>query len=480
MATSDPATSLNRRFLTALVCVAALIVLDQLLIQPELSRLASDAPVINVSGRQRMLSQNLTKTALVLAWETDSTIHAARQEELSHLLELWTRSHLGLQHGDAAMQLPGTNSAAVTAEFTRLEPDFSAMHAAARAILNLSSTHGPEAPELAGHVRTLLQHEPQFLNRMHTIVGLYEAEARQHVASLERTGWTIALAILATMLGLALIAIRPAADRLARQYRQSQRQCRTLADQLAHADRLKSVGEIAAGIAHEVNQPLGAIANYAEGLLARMASGTATVEELTPPLQRMLAAALKAGQVIRRVKRFSQNRPHVMTDTSLNDLVRDALDLFEPELHRRNVRVELRLDESQPQLTCDALQISQVLTNLVQNALRALEATPADRRHLIVTTGREGDDQVMLSVADSGPGIDPEMLPRLFRPFSTDRVDGLGIGLSIVRSIVEGHGGTASGANRDVGGAKFVIRLPRQAAPSAAVEIPEGTGARYG
>jgi two-component system, LuxR family, sensor kinase FixL len=477
---SDPAASLNRRFLAALACVAALIVLDQLLIQPELSRLASDAPVINVSGRQRMLSQKLTKTTLVLAWETDPAARAARRQELAELLEVWTRSHRGLQFGDPDMRLPGTSSPAVATEFAALEPDFVAMQTAANAILQLASTVAADAPELDVHVRTILHHEPRFLDRMHAIVGLYEAEARQRVTSLERTGWTIAAAILATMLGLACFAIRPAAERLARQYRQSQRQCQTLADQLAHADRLKSVGEIAAGIAHEVNQPLGAIANYSEGSLARIASGTATIEELTPPLQRMLAAALKAGQVIRRVKRFSQNKPHVMAETSLNELVRDALDLFEPELHQRNVRVELRLDESQPTLTCDALQISQVLTNLVQNSLRALEAKSAGERNLIVTTGQDGDDHVMVTVADSGPGIAPDMLPRLFRPFSTDRTDGMGIGLSIVRSIVEGHGGTVSAANRDVGGAKFVIRLPRQAAPVAALEIPEGTGARHG
>ncbi|MDZ4683763.1 MAG: ATP-binding protein [Planctomycetaceae bacterium] len=471
MSPSDPARSLNRRFLAALVCVAALIVLDQWLIQPELSRLASDAPVINVAGRQRMLSQKLTKTALVLARETDPVLRERSRQELSGVLDLWSRSHRGLQDGDPELRLPGTSTPEVAAAFAELEPEFVAMHAAAQSILRTSTAQPTDLDE---QVRTLLHHEPRFLERMHAIVGLYESEARRRVTSLERTGWTIAIAIVATMAGLALFAIRPAARRLERQYLQSQRQCETLADQLAHADRLKSVGEIAAGIAHEVNQPLGAIANYAEGSLARIASGSTTVEELRSPLQRMLAAALKAGQVIRRVKRFSQNRPHVVMTASLNDLVRDVLDLFEPELRRRQIRVALNLDESEPTLSCDALQISQVLTNLVQNAVRALDAVPESNRWLTAITSHDGEESVTATIRDSGPGIAPDMLNRLFRPFSTDRTDGLGMGLSIVRSIVEGHGGTVSGSNAEYGGAVFTVRLPRQGATALPANVLEG------
>jgi two-component system, LuxR family, sensor kinase FixL len=465
LAAVDPARSLHRRFLAAWACIAALIVLDQLLIQPELSRIGFDAPVINVAGRQRMLSQRLTKTALVLARETDPEVQTNLRRELSDVLELWSRSHRGLQDGDPELRLPGTSSAEVASAFSGLQPDFDAMHAAARSMLRTTEFDEP--------VQTLLEHEPRFLDQMHGIVGLYESEARQRVVWLERTGWIIAAAILITMGGLAWLAIRPAAERLARQYRQSQRQCATLADQLAHADRLKSVGEIAAGIAHEVNQPLGAIANFAEGALARMASGT-TVSELTTPLQRILAAALKAGQVIRRVKRFSQDRPHVVMTASLNDLVREVLDLFEPELRHRQIQVAEQFDPSEPTLSCDALQISQVLTNLVQNAVRAFDNVPEAERWLTVTTAYNAES-VVVTIRDTGPGIAPAMLLKLFQPFSTDRPEGLGMGLSIVRSIVEGHGGTVSGRNGDYGGAVFTVRLPMHTAV-----IEAGTPAEAG
>jgi two-component system sensor kinase FixL len=452
--TVDPARSLNRRFLAAWAWIAALIVLNQALIQPELSRVGSDAPVMNIAGRQRMLSQKLTKTALVLARESDSERQTKLRDELAEVLDLWSRSHHGLQAGDAELRLPGTNSAAVTVAFAELQPDFDAMHAAAEIMLGTTNSDEP--------VRRLLAHEPQFLERMHAIVGLYEAEARQRVGWLEWTGGTIAAAILITMGSLAWFAIRPAAKRLAQQYRQSQRQCATLADQLAHADRLKSVGEIAAGIAHEVNQPLGAIANYAEGSLARIATGSATVSDLTSPLQRILAAALKAGQVIRRVKRFSQDRPHVVMTASLNDLIREVLDLFEPELRRRQIRVAEQFDLAEPTLSCDALQISQVLTNLIQNALQALDGTPEAERWLMIATAHDAES-VTVTIRDTGPGIAPAMLAKLFQPFSTDRPEGLGMGLSIVRSIVEGHGGTISGSNGDYGGAVFAVHLPIQA-----------------
>jgi two-component system sensor kinase FixL len=469
VASVDPALSLHRRFLTAWVGIATLIVLDQALIQPELTRMASDAPVINISGRQRMLSQKLTKTALVIAQETDPRVQRARQRELADVLELWTRSHQGLQSGAVEWKLPGRNSVVVVSALAALKPDFDAIQAAASDLVS----HAGAAPEAPALVRTILDHEPRYLDQMNAIVGLYEAEARQRVVWLERTGWTIAAAILTTMAGLAWFAIRPAASRLAAQYRQSQRQCATLADQLAHADRLKSVGEIAAGIAHEVNQPLGAIANYAEGALARIASGAAVAEDLVSPLQRMLAAALKAGQVIRRVKRFAQHRPHIVQTTAVNSLVRDVLDLFEPELNTRSIHVAEQFADPSPELTCDALQISQVLTNLIQNAIRAVSITEVGERWLTLITAGD-DEMVTITVRDTGPGVAPEMLARLFQPFSTDHPEGLGMGLSIVRSIVEGHGGTISGGNGDYGGAVFTVRLLIQPATEAAILTEAG------
>ncbi len=576
MSRRHPAASLNRRYLAALLCIAGLIVLDQLLIQPALSQLTFDAPVINVSGRQRMLSQRLTKTALVLVQETEPARRRARRQELSEVVALWTRSHVGLQQGDRELSLPGRNPAKVTAAFMRLEPHFAAMRDAALRLAALPDEQLITQSVGRGELATLLEHEPRFLTQMNAIVGLYEGETRSRVRQLVSTGWTIAVGILATMWLLHTLAIRPATQLLERQYvetqdqyqavidsisegllrlnpqgqilyaneqiarlagrprtalrglsayslfpaqqlawlgepslpagamqaprewelrrsdgstrtcwvspcrltneaqgttgwivlvmdvteqRAAERRTQALADQLAHADRLKSMGEIAAGLAHEVNQPLGAIANFAEGSLARLEQGATTADELEQPLRRILSAALRAGGIIRRVKQFSQKRPHTVAEADLNHLIRETIDLFASEWPRRRVRCDLEPAAEPLVVECDALQIGQVLTNVVQNALHALEGVTGRERTIRITATR-AEDGGRITIRDNGPGIPPAVLDRLFEPFSTTRPDGLGMGLSIVRSIMEAHGGTITAENDPAGGACVTIRLP--------------------
>lgn len=578
MSSRRPATSLRRRYFAALLCVAALIVLDQLLIQPELAKLSFDAPVINVSGRQRMLSQNLTKTALILVQETDPVQRRKHHQSLTEILNLWTRSQAGLRFGDAEMQLPGNNPVEVEAAFQDVEPHFETIRAAALKLLEeAEQTSGPMRAEEHQQVAIILEHEPQFLSRMHHIVGMYEEETRRHVERLERTSWTIAGAILLTMGLLHVIAIRPATRLLERQFVQAEDQyqaviesinegltqvdragrivfcnqqfslltgrtpeslqgmlaerlfangtlspllqsevtpsgmtqsqelqlltpngesricwvsprrlldddqrtrgwvlvvmdvterraaearAQSLSDQLAHADRLKSVGEIAAGLAHEVNQPLGAITNYAEGALVRLANGQLTLAEVETPLRRIVSAALRAGGIIHGVKRFSQHRPHTLAAADMNELVQEIVELCGFELRRRGVRCHVDCQNPLPRVSCDVLQIGQVLTNLIQNAAQALEQQPADRREIWLETRRLDEDRLLLTVRDNGPGIPPGILSRLFEPFSTTRTEGLGMGLSIVRSIVEAHSGVVTASEPSNGGAEFRVILP--------------------
>lgn len=584
MSRRHPAASLNRRYLAALLCIAGLIVLDQVLIQPELARLAFDAPVINVAGRQRMLSQRLAKTALVLQHPTTLEQKTQRLKELKQIVDLWARSQRGLQVGDKALNLPGNNPPIVRAAFERIEPHFTAIRTAAEDLLRVTGDAAEtDASTAARLVSIILEHEPNFLLEMDNLVGIYEGETRQHVAQLEHTSWTIAAAILATMWVLHMIAIRPATQLLERQYvetqdqyravvesineglirldkqgrilfanqqfsrlvgrppkelgglvaatlfrgpklflwphgdssgeaadvacemellsptaeprvcwvspcrlsddagqtsgwvvlvmdvsdqRAAERRAQALTDQLTHADRLKSMGEIAAGLAHEVNQPLGAIANFAEGCLARISAGNANVADLEPPLRRILGASLRAGGIIRRVKQFSQKRPHTLAEAELNSLVQETVELFTMELQRRRVACELHLALAPLPLECDALQVGQVLTNLLQNAMHALEQSAAESRVVEVHTTAVSDDEILLIVRDHGPGFPATILGRLFEPFSTSRPDGLGMGMSIVRSIVEAHSGTISAENLEQG-AQVTIRLPaRQRSPA--------------
>jgi len=578
MSSRRPATSLRRRYFAALLCVAALIVLDQLLIQPELAKLTFDAPVINVSGRQRMLSQNLTKTAMILVQETDAAQRAKHRQTLSEILNLWTRSQAGLRFGDAELQLPGQNPPEVEAAFQDVEAHFETIRTATMNLLDEPADRTSEQRDADDQqVAIILEHEPQFLSRMHRIVGMYEAETRSHVERLERTSWTIAGAILLTMGLLHIIAIRPATRVLERQFVQAEDQyqaviesinegltqvdragrivfcnqqfslltgrapeslqgmlaeklfvagtlrpllqsqvsptesaqpqelqlltpagqnricwvsprrlldddnrtrgwvlvvmdvterraaearAQSLSDQLAHADRLKSVGEIAAGLAHEVNQPLGAITNYAEGALVRLNKGELTLAEVETPLRRIVSAALRAGGIIHGVKRFSRHRPHTLAQTDINVLVQEIVELCGFELRRHQVRCHVDCQGSLPLVSCDVLQIGQVLTNLIQNASQALEQQPADQRDIWLETRQLDEARLQLTVRDNGPGIPPDILSRLFEPFSTTRTEGLGMGLSIVRSIVDAHGGTVTASPLPAGGVEFRVTLP--------------------
>lgn len=578
MSRRHPAGALSRRYLVAFLCIATLIVLDQLLIQPELARLAFDAPVINVSGRQRMLSQRLAKSALVLQQADRPLEQATRSAELADIVKLWTRSHLGLQRGDPEMNLPGDNPPVVQAAFGRIEPHFQAIRVAAERIVAQSEAAAANGTvvDVSADVDEILRHETSFLREMDHLVGLYETETRSHVERLQWTSWTIAAAILATMAALHLIAISPATALLERQYvetedqytavvdsineglmrldpqgrivfanrqfctlsgrpaedlrgrvavtlfggpqpflfmnpapadnalpmacelelftaqgdarscwvspcrlvnehqsttgwmvlvmdvteqRAAERKAQQLVDQLAHADRLKSMGEVAAGLAHEVNQPLGAISNYAEGCLARIDAGDADVHEFEHPLRRILAAALRAGGITRRVKQFSQKRPHTVAVADLNSLVQETIELFSGELRRRSIACSTQLASEPLNIECDALQLGQVIANLLQNSMQASDQQPTARRSVTIETARLSEDEVSLIVRDDGPGFSEEILGRLFERFSTSRADGMGMGLSIVRSIVEAHGGSIIAGNLAVG-AQVKVNLP--------------------
>ena len=249
---------------------------------------------------------------------------------------------------------------------------------------------------------------------------------------------------------------------------------RELLDQLTHANRLRAMGEMAAGLAHELHQPLGAIANYAEGALARLEASCGS-DELERPLRAILRSALRGGAIIRRARCFAQLRPHQVAPESINDLVREVEQLCLPEAHRRNVAIALDLSSDLPLLPIDAVQIQQVLTNLIQNAFVALEDVELANRRIVLATGLRPDGLVQVSVADTGPGIPDKVSERLFQPFVTSRADGLGMGLAIVRGIVEAHSGTIWVERAAKGGARFCFTLPSDE-PVLALSEAEGGG----
>ena len=239
----------------------------------------------------------------------------------------------------------------------------------------------------------------------------------------------------------------------------AERQLREHHDQLAHASRVGTMGEMAAGLAHELNQPLGAITTYADGSLRLLGQHNATDEpRIREALHEIADHARHAGQIIHRLREFvAPNSPRRVA-TSVEQLVDEVVDLLDSELRHSQVQLSVRLPRRLPMVMVDRIQVQQVLVNLLRNAVEAM-ADVAERR-VTISAGIAGEGRVVVSVADTGAGCDPEVLKQMFEPFFTTRRTGMGMGLSISRSIIEAHDGQLGATVNPEGGLTFRFTLP--------------------
>ncbi len=240
----------------------------------------------------------------------------------------------------------------------------------------------------------------------------------------------------------------------------AEREAEMLRARLAHAARIGTLGEMVSGIAHEVNQPLTAIANYASACRRLLQSGDAAVEELVATLEKISTQAERAGQVIRGLRTLTRRRDSVREPQDCNQLIIEVARLLEFELRSSGWRLALSLDPKLPTVLGDGVQLQQVVLNLVRNGIEAMSER-ANGDYIEVSTRPVGRDRVEIAVRDCGPGIDEVGVRRLFEPFHTTKGQGMGLGLSICQSIVVAHGGEIRHAgNAPSGGALFLVRLP--------------------
>ena len=244
--------------------------------------------------------------------------------------------------------------------------------------------------------------------------------------------------------------------------RRSEEQLRQHEADLAHVSRLSTMGEMASGLAHELNQPLAAIVNYTRGCVRRVQSGQSTGEALIGPLERAAAQAERAAKIIRRFRAFVRKGEQRRSLTDLNHVAREVVGLAEHEIRQNAVEVRLDLAESLPLVQADVIQIEQVLLNLVRNAIEAMNVGPIARRELVIRTrvANNSDAAVEVAVRDCGCGLNEELAARAFDPFFTTKPNGMGMGLCISQSIIETHGGHLwAQPNEDVG-STFSFTLP--------------------
>jgi two-component system, LuxR family, sensor kinase FixL len=239
--------------------------------------------------------------------------------------------------------------------------------------------------------------------------------------------------------------------------RRSQSRIHELQAELVHVARLSLMGQMASAIAHELNQPLTAVGNYAGALGRLLADGNLNVSRARDVLERIRQQTMRAGEVIRRLRDQVAKRTTKQTHEDVNTVVREAVELGLVGTQHHGVHTEFRLDEAIGTASIDRIQIGQVIINLVRNAVEALDSS--ERRELIVTT-RATPEAIEIVVTDSGPGIAPEVAEQLFKPFVTSKANGLGLGLSICREIAETHGGQLLASPGDTGGTTFTLRLP--------------------
>ena len=243
--------------------------------------------------------------------------------------------------------------------------------------------------------------------------------------------------------------------------------------ELFHMSRLSDMGQFASALAHEVNQPLAAIANYSQAA-RQLAVGAAQATALDGILAKVEQQSDRAAQIIRRLRGFIEKHPTDYRAEDINKVIEEALALAMVGSRGRDTRVRLALSAELPAASIDRVHIQQVVFNLVRNAREAMTDSP--RREILITSTLTEGGLVEVAVADTGPGLAPEVAAKLFQPFVTTKVDGMGVGLSICRSIIEAHGGRLWYETGGSGGAVFRFTVPT--ARQGAEESPDGNGER--
>jgi C4-dicarboxylate-specific signal transduction histidine kinase len=239
-----------------------------------------------------------------------------------------------------------------------------------------------------------------------------------------------------------------------------ERQLRELQMELAHANRVATIGHLTASITHEVNQPLAATRNNLAAALNFL--------ERTPPdlveVREALASAVKdndrASAVVRRIRALMQKAPTQLDSVDLNEALREVIELIYAEALDNRVSVRTQLADGLLLIHGDRVQLQQVILNLILNAVQAMGAVTNGTREVLIATSQTEPNEVCLGVQDTGPGLSAETLPRLFEPFYTTRPGGMGMGLAICRSIIEAHGGRLWATRCEPRGALFQFTIP--------------------
>jgi signal transduction histidine kinase len=273
-----------------------------------------------------------------------------------------------------------------------------------------------------------------------------------------RRYWWQILVTLAVIAGQATLIMALLAQR--RRRRAAEVESRKRFAEMAHMNRRVSMGELSASIAHELNQPLGAIHNNAGAAEMLIKVDPPKLQEVAEILADIKRDDQRASDVIARVRRMMRKTEFEVQDIDLNETIGEAIQIVTADATVKGVSLKVELEPRLAKVRADRVEVQQVILNLALNAIEAMHDQHAEGRRLVVRSKRANGKEAEVSVADSGPGIPGEMLPRIFEPFVTSKSTGMGLGLAISRTIVEAHGGQIRAENSPAGGAVLLFMLP--------------------
>ncbi len=242
--------------------------------------------------------------------------------------------------------------------------------------------------------------------------------------------------------------------------KQAQEDLRNAHAELAHVNRVMTMGELAASIAHEVNQPLAAVIASGDSCKAWLANEPPNLEKALAAADRIVRAATQASDVVRRIRALFRKTPSITTPIEINEVITETVSLVGGEVQRKGISLNTELAANLPAVLGDRIQLQQVILNLAINGTEAMTGFEDQPRRLVIQSSLVEPGEILVSVADTGPGIDPQQTAHLFAPFFTTKPDGIGMGLSISRTIIEAHGGRLWAVANQPRGSVFHFALP--------------------
>jgi C4-dicarboxylate-specific signal transduction histidine kinase len=229
---------------------------------------------------------------------------------------------------------------------------------------------------------------------------------------------------------------------------------------MAHANRVATMGQLTGSIAHEINQPIAATVIGAQAALRWLGRQPPNLEEARESLAQIVKDGTRAGEIVGRIRDLIKKAPLRLDVLEINGLVREVIELTHGETMKHCVSVKVELAEGLPLIRGDRVQLQQVILNLIINAVEAMSGISEGARELLISTEKAKSGDVLVVVRDSGPGLAPAARERIFEPFYTTKTTGLGMGLSICRSIIEAHGGRLWASANEPRGAMLQFNLP--------------------